>query len=467
MNKNTRSNNTPSPRRVAPIILGILLGISCPLQAGIVLEESFTAFTLGNPWRPHGAGAPDVALSIVGGIGADGSSLRMAAAPGAAGETVGIEMATPIPLAGVQSVRVTARMRPLNQTAAGDGGASDASAGVAIFSASGAFVRASAGANRPTAPDWGDFYRDSEGSADATAAFLHFPPNDPAGSAEAFRTYVLEIGPEGTKLTTLSSTGEPLVRTPFDIVNPNLTLKAFGNSVTVALFQERSDNNLAPENTFGDFDSIQVETVSASDDTDNDGMPNAYETAHSLNPNSNDAQQDLDNDGLKNLAEFQRGTAANNPDTDGDGLKDGVETGTGVYVSPADTGTNPLKTDSDNDGLGDAVETNSGTYVSSTNTGTDPSKSDTDGDGFSDGVEAGAGFNPTKMESTPAGASSIRTAVEFQFFAAPGVNYRIEGSADMQTWTTVEATIPGAGNRVTRLYSTEGKPLRFFRAAAN
>lgn len=202
-------------------------------------------------------------------------------------------------------------------------------------------------------------------------------------------------------------------------------------------------------------------------DADGDGMPNAYETAHGLNPNSNDAEQDLDNDGLKNLAEFQRGTAANKTDTDGDGLKDGVETGTGVYVSPADTGTNPLKNDTDNDGLGVAVETNSGNYVSSTNTGTDPSKPDTDGDGFSDGLEVGAGFNPTQLDSTPAGTSSIRTAVEFQFFAAPGVSYRIEGSADLQTWTTVEAASPGAGNRVTRLYSTEGKPFRFFRAVAN
>lgn len=232
-------------------------------------------------------------------------------------------------------------------------------------------------------------------------------------------------------------------------------------------FRRDPDTGLRPENTFGDFDSIKVETVSANDDTDNDGMPNAYETANGLNPNINDAERDLDNDGLKNLAEFQRGTAANQADTDGDGLKDGVETGTGVYVSPADTGTNPLKTDSDNDGLGDAVETNSGNYVSSTNTGTDPSKSDTDGDGFSDGLEIGAGFNPTKMDSTPAGVSSIRTAVEFQFFAAPGVIYRIEGSADLQTWATVEAAVPGAGNRVNRLYSTDGKSLRFFRAVAN
>ena len=78
-----------------------------------------------------------------------------------------------------------------------------------------------------------------------------------------------------------------------------------------------------------------------------------------------------------------------------------------------------------------------------------------------------AGFNPTTTDSTPAGTSTIRTAVEFQFYAAPGVSYRIEGSTDLETWTIVEPAIPGAGNRVSRLYSTEGSPLRFFRAVAN
>ncbi|MBL9127634.1 MAG: hypothetical protein JNL97_08305 [Verrucomicrobiales bacterium] len=373
----------------------------------------------------------------------------------------------PISLAGVRSIKVTARLRPLNQTAAGDGGASDASAGVAIVGVSGAFVRASAGANRPTAPDWGDFYVDSEGSANANAAFVHFPPNDPKGGAESFRTFVLEIGAEGTTLTTLSSTGEPLAVTPFDIANPNLTLESFGSSFTVALFQQRSDAGSAPENTFGDVDRVTVETTKDSDDRDGDGIPNAYESANGLDPNVNDAAGDLDGDGLANLAEYQRGTAANKPDSDGDGLRDGAETGTGTYVGPSDTGTNALKADTDNDGLGDAVETNTGTYVGTRNTGTNPNAADTDGDGFADGLEVGAGYNPTRSESTPAGAATILTAVEFQFYAAPGTNYRIEGSADLQTWSTVEASVPGAGNKVSRLYSTEKQPLRFFRAVSN
>ncbi|MDB4470400.1 hypothetical protein N9046_08745 [Akkermansiaceae bacterium] len=43
-------------------------------------------------------------------------------------------------------------------------------------------------------------------------------------------------------------------------------------------------------------------------------------------------------------------------DTDGDGLKDVVETNTGVFMSMEDTGTNPLNKDSDNDGVSDSSE---------------------------------------------------------------------------------------------------------------
>jgi hypothetical protein len=433
----------------------------------VELTDSFTEFSLGTTWQAHGAGVPDVALSLVSGIGSDGSSLRMGSAPGTAGEVVGIETRTPVALAGASLIRVTARVRPLNQTATGEGGASDASAGVAIIGEGGSFARASAGANRPSPPDWGDFYFDSEGSANANAAFVHFPPNDPAGGAEAFRTFVLEIGPDGTSLTTLSSSGDPLVVTSFNVFNPNLTLEAFGASATIALYQERADSTLAPENTFGDFDSVTVETVRATDDSDGDGMSNAYETAHGLNPAVNDAALDLDGDGLTNLAEAQRGTKANVADTDGDGLRDGVESGTGIFLGATDTGTSPLKADTDSDGLGDAAETGTGVFVGASDTGTNPNTADSDLDGFHDGLEITAGFDPNVTESTPDGVTTIQTAVEVHFYAAPGATYRIEGSEDLETWVVIEASIPGAGNRISRLYSTEGRPYRYFRALRN
>jgi hypothetical protein len=48
-------------------------------------------------------------------------------------------------------------------------------------------------------------------------------------------------------------------------------------------------------------------------------------------------------------------------DEDGDGLLDSVETDTGVYVSPTDTGTDPLDPDTDDDGFSDGEEVNLGT----------------------------------------------------------------------------------------------------------
>ena len=467
MNSHPFTSNAPRRHRITTAAFWLPLVVASTLHAGVVFEDAFKIFGIGDRWEAHGAGVPDAGLTVVGGIGTDGSSLRMGTAAGVGGEIVGIQTLTPISLTGVRLVRVTARLRPLNQTATGDGGASDASAGVSVIGATGVYARASAGANRPTSPDWGDFYFDSEGSADANAAFVHFPPNDPAGGAEAFRTFVIEITTGGTSLTTLSSSGTALATKPFEAQNSNLTLASFGGTFTVALYQQRSDSNGISENTFGDFDSVKVETVTDADDTDGDGIPNSYELANGLNPNVNDANGDLDGDGLSNLKEFQLGTRANNADTDGDGLRDGVETGTGTYGSATDTGTSPLKADSDNDGLSDKVETNTGIYVSGTNTGTNPNAADSDGDGFSDGIEISAGFDPTKADSTPAGTATIRTAIEFQFFAAPGISYRIEGSPDIQNWNTVEAAVFGAGNRVTRLYSTEGKPNRFFRAVTN
>lgn len=137
-------------------------------------------------------------------------------------------------------------------------------------------------------------------------------------------------------------------------------------------------------------------------DADNDGMPDVWEDAHGLDKNNPaDAAQDPDSDGLTNLAEYQKGTDPTQADTDGDGLNDGVETGTGVYVSATDTGTDPLNPDSDGDLLKDGVETATGTFVDENNTGTNPNNADTDGDGFGDGVEVVTNSNPLDAASVP------------------------------------------------------------------
>ena len=60
-------------------------------------------------------------------------------------------------------------------------------------------------------------------------------------------------------------------------------------------------------------------------DADRDGLDDAWETTHGLNPALNDRNGDLDGDGLTNLQEYLLGTNPNNTDTDGDGLPDGWE----------------------------------------------------------------------------------------------------------------------------------------------
>ena len=69
-------------------------------------------------------------------------------------------------------------------------------------------------------------------------------------------------------------------------------------------------------------------------------------------------------------------------DSDGDGIPNIYETGTGIYVSPTNTGTNPNTPDSDGDGLSDGAEILAGT---------NPNTADTDGDGRCDGPSAPAG----------------------------------------------------------------------------
>lgn len=127
-------------------------------------------------------------------------------------------------------------------------------------------------------------------------------------------------------------------------------------------------------------------TVSLSNDSDGDGLPNDYETANAcLKPTVADGDADPDNDSTTNLAEFNAGTNPCAVDTDGDGLNDGQE----ITI-----GSNPTLPDSDGDGLQDGAETN----PSGDDDGDgkinilDP---DRDNDGLPDGIEVRICNTPT------------------------------------------------------------------------
>lgn len=147
-----------------------------------------------------------------------------------------------------------------------------------------------------------------------------------------------------------------------------------------------------------------IQIVNATADEDGDGMPTAWELANGLNPKINDASADPDGDLLNNAAERTRQTDPRVADTDGDGLTDNVETGTGIWVSATNTGSNPLLADTDGDGLTDGFEVNLKPLA------TNPNLADTDGDGRSDAEEIERRTNPVVADAVSAQMPVVTTS---------------------------------------------------------
>ena len=77
-----------------------------------------------------------------------------------------------------------------------------------------------------------------------------------------------------------------------------------------------------------------------STDEDEDGLPDYWEDKYGLDTEDNGSidknngpEGDPDEDGLTNADELENRTDPKKSDTDEDGLKDGVETNTGTFVS--------------------------------------------------------------------------------------------------------------------------------------
>jgi hypothetical protein len=182
----------------------------------------------------------------------------------------------------------------------------------------------------------------------------------------------------------------------------------------------------------------------ADEDDDNDGVSDSDEGTNGTDP----LNADTDQDGLTDKEEGVAGTDPLKADTDGDGLTDGAE----LQLLR----TNPAVADSDSDGLDDGEEV--------LRHCSNPLVKDSDGDGFEDKFEVDTGFNPASADSSPEAYSQVVSAVEFRFNAAAGKTYKIEASTDLENWTAVETGIIGTGGTVTRLYSIQGIPKRWFRA---
>jgi uncharacterized repeat protein (TIGR02543 family) len=217
--------------------------------------------------------------------------------------------------------------------------------------------------------------------------------------------------------------------------------------------------NFIPDVVDSDGDGLPDET---DPDDDNDGTPDETD-AFPLDPAEttdtdgdgigNNADPDDDNDGTPDTTDAFPLNPAETTDTDLDGIGNNADPDDDNDGTPDETDAFPLNpaetTDTDGDGTGNNAD------------------DDDDNDGFNDQFEITTGFDPADANSTPDALSSIRTAVEFRFNAANGVSYRIEASTDLIVWEVIEPNIIGQSAVVTRFYSTENQPLRFFRALRN
>ncbi|MEO8615259.1 MAG: DUF1800 family protein [Luteolibacter sp.] len=195
--------------------------------------------------------------------------------------------------------------------------------------------------------------------------------------------------------------------------------------------------------------SIPVETMaafSAYADSDNDGMPNAWEDLYQLNKNSaTDATQDADGDGLNNRDEYLAGTHPRLTDTDGDGVDDRVE---------RDEGSNPLLasvlpifagatitsgTDFNQNGFPDAWEARFKTQ------GITPG-ADSDGDGATNATEAAWGTDPFD--------ANLRIGVTLQrdtndallaWTQSPWKRQRVYRSSNLNSWQWLSLPVSTSG----------------------
>ena len=187
--------------------------------------------------------------------------------------------------------------------------------------------------------------------------------------------------------------------TRFFIGTNSATLNTVGLLDDMAIYADALNDEEIAALAAGD-DPFSI--VPSNDDSDLDGMPDAYETVNGLNPAINDAEDDLDNDGASNFDEYLNGTDPQDEDSDDDGLKDGVETKTGMWVGlTTDTGTDPLNSDSDGDGLSDSLENPDLPFVDATQPGTNPNLQDSDEDTFADNLELDLGSDPSSAASFP------------------------------------------------------------------
>ncbi len=137
-------------------------------------------------------------------------------------------------------------------------------------------------------------------------------------------------------------------------------------------------------------------------------------------------------------------------DKDFDGISASLE---------AQLGTSSTRADTDYDGLTDAQEID--IY------GTDPLKADSDGDSLPDGLEVTAGGDPKQKTVLPTliepigNPSADTRSLQIQTF--PGLNYQVQLSTDLKSWSNHGNMIIGTGAKQELDLGTPQNPNAFYR----
>ena len=209
-------------------------------------------------------------------------------------------------------------------------------------------------------------------------------------------------------------------------------------------------------------------------DTDEDGMPDAWEDANTFDKNSAaDATSDADSDGMTNRAECLAATLPRSADTDGDGVRDGDETNHGSDPKLASsrpaffTTAPPPNEDLNGNGLTDSWELWTGSFSLIPG-------GDADGDGFSNLAESRAGTSGLDAGSVlnldwlPFSA----TQRQLRWNAIPHKQHRVfqSGSLAAPSWTITPGTpAPSSGQMALAVPqpSASASTRLFYRAEIN
>ncbi len=156
---------------------------------------------------------------------------------------------------------------------------------------------------------------------------------DPAGRlfvSDVFSGNVKVMAPDGAPLGTLGAFGDA----PGQLRQPVGIAPMVNGDVLVANLE------LGRLERFGVGQPLPTCLVEGQLDSDCDGMPDAWELAHGLNPfDPSDAMLDLDGDGLSNAEEYASRTDPTTGDSDGDGRSDLAELQAGTDPNNAGDGT--------------------------------------------------------------------------------------------------------------------------------